>query len=67
MELVAETAVGILMRIIPQINVFVVNFQVKIIVGMLMLLFLFSPMSDKLYDVLDYMFQWLDHMVRLMA
>ena len=55
------------MRIIPQINVFVVNFQVKIIVGMLMLLFLFSPMSDKLYDVLDYMFQWLDHMVRLMA
>ena len=67
MELVAETAVGILMRIIPQINVFVVNFQVKIIVGMLMLLFLFSPMSDKLYGVLDYMFQWLDHMVRLMA
>ena len=67
MELVAETAVGILMRIIPQINVFVVNFQVKIIVGMLMLLFLFSPMSDKLYDVLEYMFQWLDHMVRLMA
>ena len=55
------------MRIIPQINVFVVNFQVKIIVGMLMLLFLFSPMSDKLYGVLDYMFQWLDHMVRLMA
>ena len=67
MELVAETAVGILMRIIPQINVFVVNFQVKIIVGMLMLLILFSPMSDKLYGVLDYMFQWLDHMVRLMA
>ena len=67
MELVAETAVGILMRIIPQINVFVVNFQVKIIVGMLMLLFLFSPMSDKLYDVLDYMFRWLDYMVKLMA
>ena len=67
LELVAETAVGILMRIIPQINVFVVNFQVKIIVGMLMLLFLFSPMSDKLYDILDYMFQWLDRMVSLMA
>ena len=67
MELVAETAVGILMRIIPQINVFVVNFQVKIIVGMLMLLFLFSPMSDKLYGVLDYMFQWLGHMVPVMG
>lgn len=67
MELVAETAVGILMRIIPQINVFVVNFQVKIIVGLLMLLFLFSPMSDKLYVVLDYMFEWLQRMVRLMG
>lgn len=67
MELVAETAVGILMRIIPQINVFVVNFQIKIIVGMLMLLFLFSPMADKLYGVLEFMFQWLQRMVGLMS
>lgn len=67
MELVAETAVGILMRIIPQINVFVVNFQVKILVGMLMFLFLFSPMADELYDVLDFMFQSLQNMVRLMS
>lgn len=67
MEMVAETAVGILMRIIPQINVFVVNFQVKILIGLLMFLFLFSPMADKLYDVLDFMFQSLQNMVRLMS
>lgn len=66
MELVTEIAVGILMRIIPQINVFVVNFQLKIIVGMLMLLFLFSPMSDKLYTILDQMFQSLQSLVLLM-
>lgn len=66
MELVTEVAVGILMRIIPQINVFVVNFQVKIIVGMLMLLFLFSPMSDKLYVILDQMFQSMQNLVMLM-
>ncbi len=42
MELIAEAAVGILMRIIPNINVFVVNFQVKIIVGLLILVLMFS-------------------------
>lgn len=67
MELVAEIAVGILMRIIPQINVFVVNFQVKIIVGLLMLVFLFSPMADKLYVVIDFMFQWMQTMLGLMG
>lgn len=66
MELVAETAVGILMRIIPQINVFVVNFQVKIIVGMMMLVFLFSPMADRLYIILDDMFQFLQQLLMLM-
>lgn len=66
MELVAETAVGILMRVIPQINVFVVNFQVKIIVGMMMLVFLFSPMADKLYVMLDDMFASLMQLLMLM-
>ena len=40
MELVTEAAIGILMRMIPQINVFAVNFQLKIIVGLMMLLLL---------------------------
>ncbi len=66
MELVAETAVGILMRIVPQINVFSVNFQVKIIVGLAMLLLLFGPMSDKIYVILDSMYQNLEQLMQLM-
>lgn len=66
MEMVAETAVGILMRMIPQINVFSVNFQLKIIVGLAMLLLLFSPMSDKLYTVLNNMYQSMEQLVMLM-
>ena len=65
-ELVSETAVGILMRIIPQINVFVVSFQLKIIVGLLMLLLLFSPMSDKLYLIIDRMFVSMQQLMTLM-
>lgn len=55
-EMAAETAVGILMRMIPQINVFSVNFQLKIIAGLLMMLFLFSPMADKLNVILEEMY-----------
>ncbi len=66
MELVTEVAVGILMRMIPQINVFVVNFQIKLIVGLLMLLFLFSPFSDKLNLIIARLFTSLDYLVVLM-
>lgn len=66
MELVTEAAIGILMRMIPQINVFVVNFQLKIIVGMLLLVYLFSPMSDKLYVILQQMYQNLEKVLLMM-
>jgi len=37
-EILTEVAVGILMRVVPNINVFVVNLQLKIIVGLVVLL-----------------------------
>lgn len=67
MELVTEAAVGILMRMIPQINVFAVNFQLKILVGLMMLVYMFSPMSDKLYVILDEMFIYMQRLIALMG
>ena len=37
-EIIVEVAVGILMRLVPNINVFVVNLQIKILVGLVVLL-----------------------------
>lgn len=37
MEIILEVAVGILMRVVPNINVFVINLQLKLMVGMLVL------------------------------
>lgn len=37
-EILVEVAVGILMRVVPNINVFVVNMQLKLIVGMIVIL-----------------------------
>ena len=67
MELVTEAAVGILMRMIPQINVFAVNFQIKIAVGLMMLVYLFSPMSDRMYVILDEMFLYLQRLIAVMG
>ena len=46
-----EMGVGILMKAIPQINVFVVNIQAKIIIGMIVLIFMFSPIGDFLNNI----------------
>ena len=67
MEMVTEAAVGILMRMIPQINVFAVNFQIKIMIGMMMLLLMFNPMADKLYVILNDMFLYMERLIVLMT
>ncbi len=45
-EFLCAVGMGILMKAIPQINVFIVDIQLKIFVGLMMLLLLFSPMAD---------------------
>lgn len=37
-EIIVEVAVGILMRVVPNINVFVVNLQLKLLVGLIVLI-----------------------------
>lgn len=65
-QFLAEIAVGILMKIIPQINVFVVNIQAKLLIGLLMLVFLFSPMSDYLGDIISQMLLTVESTIRLL-
>jgi flagellar biosynthetic protein FliR len=65
-QFLTEIAVGILMKIIPQINVFVINIQAKIIIGLLMLMFLFSPMSEYLGDIISQMLLTVQSTIRLL-
>lgn len=55
LELLAELGVGILMKVIPQINVFVVNIQTKVIVGDILMLLICIPMGEFLNDVINQM------------
>ncbi len=50
-EFVGEMGMGILMKTIPQINVFSVNVELKVLVGLLLLLLMFYPMGDFLYKM----------------
>ena len=65
-EFLMEIAVGIMMKMAPQVNIFVINIQMKIVLGFLMLLFLFSPMRGYLEDLMDQMLQTLKNILTLM-
>lgn len=45
-ELIAQVGMGVLMKVIPQINVFAINIELKVIVGLALLLVLIIPFSE---------------------
>lgn len=54
-EFLIEIAVGLLNKIVPQINVFVINIQLKVIVGLGLLAFFASPIGEYLLNLVTIM------------
>lgn len=50
-ELIAQVGMGILMKVIPQINVFAINIELKVIIGLGLLFVLLVPFSEFLLHV----------------
>lgn len=50
-ELMGQVGMGVLMKAIPQINVFAINIELKVLVGLVMLFFLISPFSEFLLSM----------------
>jgi flagellar biosynthetic protein FliR len=65
-ELMTEIPIGFMMRVVPQINIFVVSFQIKLLVGMAMILLLLSPMAARVTDLYEGMFDMLYGMIGLL-
>lgn len=61
--LLLDTGVGILMKIVPQINLFVLDIPLKILIGITMLLLLVSPIGDFLGDVIAEMLKAVQHIL----
>ena len=49
-ELIAQVGMGVLMKVIPQINVFSINIELKVIVGLALMFMLLIPFSEFLID-----------------
>ena len=64
-ELVAQVGMGILMKVIPQINVFAINIELKVIIGLVLLLLLTAPFSELLLEVEATMLNSLGELLQL--
>ena len=59
-----EAAMGILMKLIPQINVFVVHFQLKILFGFLLLILYAKPVSNFIMNYQTIMLQQIQKLLQ---
>lgn len=50
-ELLGEIAMGILMKAIPQINAFVINMELKVIIGLVLLFLFLAPINEFLLGI----------------
>ena len=66
-ELIAQMGMGILMKVIPQINVFSINIELKVIIGLLLLLMLTAPFSEFLRTAEQNMLDTLSDLLQLSA
>ena len=66
MEFLLEIGVGILMKTIPQINVFVVNLQLKILIGIFMIMVILSPLNNFLEQLITSLFDTMGSVMLLL-
>ncbi len=60
-ELLGELGMGVLMKAIPQINAFVINIELKVIIGLVLLLFFLTPINEFLLEIEGEMLTNLSH------
>lgn len=66
-ELMGQVGMGILMKVIPQINVFVINIDLKLIIGLVLLMLMLTPFSHFLLDAEMQMLVTLQRILPLMS
>lgn len=66
-QLIAEFGVGLIMRAVPQIDVFVINIQLKLALGFTMILILVPQFASFLSGSVDLMFDRINRIAVLLA
>lgn len=65
-ELIGQLGMGILMKVIPQINVFSINIELKVIIGLVLLLLLIAPFSEFFLEAESAMLDSMGTVLRLL-
>lgn len=65
-ELIGQLGMGVLMKVIPQINVFSINIELKVIIGLSLLLLLIAPFSEFLLEAEGAMLNSMSTLLRLL-
>ena len=66
-ELLGEVGMGVLMKAIPQINAFVINIELKVIIGLLLVFLLLTPINEFLLELESGMLSELGRILRLIG
>lgn len=66
-EFLVQVGVGILTKITPQINLFVLSIQLRLAVGFVLLVFLVSPFGSYIGDMITTMMNTLEDVLRVAA
>ena len=66
-EMLGELGMGILMKAIPQINAFVINIELKVIIGLVLLLLFLTPINEFLLDVESQMLKTMSQALTLVV
>lgn len=67
LEFLTEIAVGLLMKIIPQINLFVLNIEMKVVIGIAILMILISPIGSYLNILITRMISEIQDVLMILA
>lgn len=66
-ELMGQVGMGILMKAIPQINVFAINIELKVIIGLVLIMLMLFPLSQFLLEAETQMLITLQQILPLMS
>ena len=66
-EPLGEVGMGVLMKAIPQINAFVINIELKVIIGLLLFFLLLTPINEFLLELESGMLSELGRILRLIG
>ncbi len=66
-ELLGELGMGVLMKAIPQINAFVINIELKVIIGLVLLFLFLSPISEFLLNAESEMLEQMGQILRVIG